>query len=892
MLLEDDKNDADSGNFSTLNSFNSSSASSGVSTSVMASLASNNTSAAAASHDSHDSHDDHGHPPNEISAAGVTWSSSAGPVSSDPYYINALKSGAVWTNNGTGLNLNYKFWTALPSYYGAGAQEGQNFQQFTAGMKAATMQILGNISNIINVTFTQVASDASAQLGFAQAQLTAGAGAWAYYPGSYGQAGDVWTNNMYAASTQDVRLGFYGYQTLIHEIGHALGLKHSFSGGAVLTGAEDTSRFSVMSYTWPFYAESFMLYDIAALQKLYGANTSFATGNNTYTLSSGHAYTVWDAGGTDTLDGSAVTTNMTINLNEGTHSSVGLTQNIAIAFGVEMENAIGGSGNDTFTGNALANNIQGGGGNDTIYGSVGNDTLDGGTGTDTLIYNYSINDFQISVSGSTAVLTHNVLGTQAVTDVESFVFTNITASMADLANYASGDLAVMNIRVILGATTYNFDSMFAGNRTINNTNIGGRGTALGMYNLDRPDDHTLTVNVLSTKASGRLELTADNGGSNITLAGIHKTMAVTFTGRNGDDSFTSNLTITGNDTIRMGGGADTAFAGNGNDIVYGDDGNDTLHGQLGNDTMYGGNGNDTMTGGDGNEKMYGDAGNDTITGDIGNDYLYGGADNDTVSGGVGNDYLYGEAGDDVLNGGDGSNVLYGGDGHDTLNGGTGIDKMYGDAGNDTMDGGIGNDVMYGGIGNDALSGGLGNDSLYGEAGDDILNGGDGNNTITGGDGNDTLSGGIGIDKLTGDAGNDTLNGGDGNDTLLGGLGDDTLNGGVGNDTLTAGDGDDVLNGGTGIDKLTGEAGNDTLRGGSENDTLLGGIGNDILYGDAGNDTLTGDVGSDLLVGGAGLDSLSGGAGSDTFGITTLDGMIDLFKDFIRTGVDEDKINIT
>jgi Ca2+-binding RTX toxin-like protein len=928
MLLDDDKNDASSGDFSTLHSYSPSTVSSGVSTSVMTSLNNSNNSVAGARHDDHDGHD-HAHAPNEISAAGVTWSSAAGPVSSDPYYINALKSGAVWANNGISLNLNYKFWTALPSYYGAGAQEAQNFQQFTASMKTATIQILGNISNIINVTFTQVSSDASAQLGFAQAKLTAGAGAWAYYPGSYGQAGDVWTNNMYAASTQNVGLGTYGYQTLIHEIGHALGLKHSFEAPGALPGAEDSSRYSVMSYTWPFYAESFMLYDIAALQKLYGANLNYATGNNTYTLSSGHAYTIWDAGGVDTMDGSALGSNLTIDLNEGKHSSVGLTQNVAIAFGVEMENAVGGSGNDTIYGNVLDNNIQGGNGNDTIYGSAGDDTLNGGAGADTVVYNYSVYDFLIDlVDNTTVTMTHNALGTTTLTDFENFTFSNASLSLAELSQYVSGAAGSVGIDIIIGTTRRSFDSLVSGNRNVTNNDLGIRGTAVAMYNIDRPDDDSLTINVLSTKASGKLELEARNGGGEVTLTGIHKAMAVLFTGRAGADTFISSATITGNDTLRGGGGNDTFSAGNGNDYLYGDAGNDALHGEIGNDIIYGGADNDTVTGGLGNDYLYGesgddnlnggdgnnviyggdgndaitggtgvdkiycDTGDDTVNSGAGNDIIYGGIGNDNLSGGLGNDYLYGEAGDDILNGGDGNNIIYGADGNDTVTAGTGIDKIYVDIGNDTVDSGAGNDIVYGGLGNDSLSGGLGNDALYGEAGDDILNGGDGNNTAYGGDGDDTLTGGIGLDKLYGDAGNDTISGGAGNDTIGGGLGNDTLNGEDGNDTIVAGDGSDTLNGGAGLDKLTGEAGDDILRGGDGNDTLIAGIGNDILYGDAGNDALAGDAGNDLLVGGAGLDTLTGGIGVDIFGLTVLDGLIDVFKDFVHTGIDADKINIT
>lgn len=707
-------------NFSHYSSFESS----GLSTSTaMASIrgGGKTISQSAGSHHD-DDHDHHAHAPNEITSAGSTYNPSAGPSATDPYYVNALKSGYVWANSGTGVTINYKFWSALPSYYSGADQESTNFQPFTAAMKTATQEILGLLQNIVNVTFVQVSSESSAQLGFAQAQLTAGAGAWAYYPGSYSKAGDVWTNNLYATSTQDVTHGLYGYQTLLHEIGHAMGLKHSFSGSTVLTGAEDTSRYTVMSYSWPFYAESYMLYDIAALQTLYGANTNYATGNNNYALLSGHVYTIWDAGGTDTLDGSALTADATLNLNEGMYSSVGKTQNIAIAFGVSIENANGGSGNDIIYGNAIDNVINGNGGNDTIYGSAGNDTLDGGTGTDSVVYSGSLTDFVINIVNSTTVMLMSAAtGTDLVSNIENFVFNNGTATFADLQALSSGNIDIINVAITSGKNTYSFDSILSSTSTIANTNLGMTGTAVNMFSMERTSSTDLALHVLSTKAPGKVTFTADADGSHITIDGTHKAMAVTFNGGAGDDSFTAASTITGNDTIHGGGGDDTVLAGNGNDAIYGDDGNDTLSGEAGNDTLYGGAGSDTMDGG------------------IGNDTLYGGDGNDTAAGGIGNDKIYGEAGDDALSGGDGNDLLYGGDGNDSLNGGAGLDKLYGDAGDDTAHGGDSNDTIYGGLGNDALYGDAGNDTLYGEDGNDTLVGGLGKDTLWGGSGSDVFA---------------------------------------------------------------------------------------------------------------------------------------------------------
>lgn len=213
----------------------------------------------------------------------------------------------------------------------------------------------------------------------------------------------------------------YTTQTLIHEIGHALGLGHAgpYNGSASIADAvvpQDSWQRSVMSYFAPWenpavdadasYVLTPMPADIAAIHSLYGTPSGIRAGADVYgyngTASGVYAnittllensssvrpffFTILDQGGQDTIDMSKDDRDQTVNLRPDTFSSVlGGTNNMAIAHGTLIENYIAGHGADRISGNGLANSIWGGGGNDRLDGRWGDDTLRGGQGDDTLM---------------------------------------------------------------------------------------------------------------------------------------------------------------------------------------------------------------------------------------------------------------------------------------------------------------------------------------------------------------------------------------------------------------------------------------------------------------------------------------------------------------------------
>jgi serralysin len=348
--------------------------------------------------------------------------------------IDGILTGRYWTDS----TVTYSF-PQTNSEYSASYQNStptNNFQVATynqiqavsfaldidLGPAAASGFSVEGFTNL-NIAYT-TATKANIRVANSDTPNTA----FAYYPGTgYDEAGDVWLGSAYdsdpAYSLKTPVAGNYAWLTMIHELGHALGLEHSHENPST-PSAYDHMQYTVMSYRayenapltgygneqWGF-AQSFMMYDIAALQHMYGADYTTNSGNTVYkwdpnsgdTLVNGQVAidaggnrifaTIWDGGGIDTYDLSAYTTNLNIDLRPGQYSKFSDVQlsnlgsgnyadgNIynALLYNGDVrsliENIIAGSGNDNIIGNAADNTITTGGGNDFIDGKEGNDTV-------------------------------------------------------------------------------------------------------------------------------------------------------------------------------------------------------------------------------------------------------------------------------------------------------------------------------------------------------------------------------------------------------------------------------------------------------------------------------------------------------------------------------------
>jgi Ca2+-binding RTX toxin-like protein len=370
--------------------------------------------------------------------------------------IDGLLGGTKWTGT-----ITYSFPDSpsdyAVSYFGNNEPLTSGFSSAPVQMQQATSYAVALINSYTNANI-QYAGTNGADIMVAQSPA-ANPTSYAYYPANVPAGGDVWFGTGYNYSL--AALGNYYFATALHELGHAVGLKHSQETGGVanvaVPSAHDDSEFTIMSYRsyvgGPLtgytneaygFPQTYMANDILALQTLYGANFSTHSENTVYSwsASTGQMFingvaqlapgggsggsanrifeTIWDGNGIDTYDLSNYSGGVSINLNPGASSVTSATQlaylgnghyaqgNIFNAYLYNndarsyIDNAIGGSGNDSLIGNVIANALYGGGGNDTLSGGGGNDILTGGTGVDTLIGSDGADTFVFATGDSSA----------------------------------------------------------------------------------------------------------------------------------------------------------------------------------------------------------------------------------------------------------------------------------------------------------------------------------------------------------------------------------------------------------------------------------------------------------------------------------------------------------
>lgn len=365
------------------------------------------------------------------------------PLSGLNHIDALLDKGPDWNylSNSNANILFYTFSTASGNETGKSGQE-----TFSAAQQAETRGAFAYLQQVTGIEFRETTDGTAAQIHLANMDLegrnTTGLCSWqaGYRSLSNGTLTEYTANayvyldnNEWRGMNQNLTPGSQGYETLLHELGHALGLKHPFREGVpdeiVLPGSEDNTSNTLMSYdpVGGWYS-TYRPYDIAAFNWLYGG--------------------------------------------DGLRGALGINSTTGGRY------ITGSFKDDVLVGTAF---------NDILQGMGGNDMIDGGAGIDTVVYGGNRNAYTFGTLADGALTVSGAEGTDTLRNVDWLRFADMTVERANVvasdttapdapvmavtlnaAAYARGNKPAMNGTAEAGSTI----KVYVGDKLVGTTTVG------------------------------------------------------------------------------------------------------------------------------------------------------------------------------------------------------------------------------------------------------------------------------------------------------------------------------------------------------------------------------------------------------------------------------------
>ncbi|MFN3259585.1 MAG: M10 family metallopeptidase [Pikeienuella sp.] len=709
--------------------------------------------------------------------------------------VDGLLSGVKWATT----SLTFSFPDSASDYaYRGYLNVRDTFAPATEGLASAARAGFAFFAEVSGLEFTELTGAADAEADLMIGRSAAPGTAFAYFPFSGDEGGDAWFNR---TDFNDPVSGSYAWATVLHEIGHALGLKHGHeTGGAgAVPYAFDSHEFTLMTYRSyvgsPGSAytngsasgpQTPMMLDIAAVQRLYGANFEHRSGDDVYAFTPGSGRmavngvlqeetrgnvvfrTIWDGGGEDLYDFSAFERGLAIDLAPGGFVDLdpdGTAQRAWLGGGVHarghvfnalefegdarslIEHATGGGGADLILGNRAGNRLEGLGGDDSLDGLAGSDTLAGGAGADLFRF-----DLGYSAFGDVDLILDLDFGEGDRIELLGLPEEVVAGSFFFGAGGGATISSLEDLRALSGAGGFTLAEAEAGAaalvlsaEALSQTIILG---AIAFSDLfadpaepaaaDAADSDTTTVNApmaeLETPSPAAPE--PEPPAELIPVDPLEEPVAeepeppaepVPV------DPLEDPLTQDPEPPVepRLKDPEDEPRASDREPTQ--EDTADESRAEpepVPPPPLPPAPNPVEPALVDSDLSVPVDIGRDApppvrIRGAASDETLTGGAGDEIIAGRGGDDRVRARGGDDTVKGQAGADTLNGGGGDDILKGGAASDRLFGAAGGDRLVGQRGDDALRGGGGDDAIRGGAGADSLWGQAGDDELTGGAG-----------------------------------------------------------------------------------------------------------------------------------------------------------------------